>query len=175
MMWFCNLTDVPHAFFASHHPGSAFDQRGLVLSGSGVSSPAVAVHGPVALAKRLFHALAGGDLCLHAWVDGTHFLQHDGLVDVWQRTGTHLGATPVHAVLAGQRADCRCVSVADFDAGRLGQSDGGRIRWPVRPAAGLRDDVPQPNDHAFVPPHPDEGQGVCGGVRWVGVVSGCDS
>src|SRR3989344_5236418 len=68
----------------------------------------------------------------------------------------------------GGRCPCtwRCgrLQVADLDAGGLPQPHGGRLGRAVRPAAGLRDDVPRAHDHAAVPAHPDEGQGLRGGV-----------
>ena len=41
----------------------------------------------------------------------------------------------------------------------------GGPRRAVRPAAGLRHDVPEPHHHAAVPAHPDEGQDLRDGVR----------
>ncbi len=85
------------------------------------------------------------------------------------------GPASLPAVPAGQCADCGGVPVADLDAGWLennppwGASGG---LFGLLLAYGMMS--PQPHDHAFVPTHSDEGQGVCGGVRRAGVVPGRD-
>src|SRR3546814_6918517 len=88
-------------------------------------------------------------------------VQQAGAAECRRAAGIHLGQPPLPDLLPGLRGRRRAVPAGghhlDGVAGRAGGADAGCVGRSVRPAAGLRNAVPEPAGDAADPADPDEG------------------
>ncbi len=123
-------------------------------------------------ARGILHAVAGRDLRLPARRHRPPAVQHVRAVDVRLGAGAAVGRAALHPLLRCQRARGRGDAARGDGSLGLALSHRRSLRRRVRSPPGLRDDVPEPANHAAHPAHSDEGKGLRSDLRRAGTVAG---